>query len=86
MTKQEFIAKYAQPNMAIHCKTEEEAKELLRMADEFGFKWCGNNRFIEYTRWMVNEENTCYYISEGKYGDINYTDELDTIIIEFKED
>lgn len=86
MTKQEFIEKYAQPNMAVHCKTKKDAKELLKMADEFGFKWIDGDRFTEHTSWEVNREYTCYYISEGMYGSLDNVEKYSSVVIEFKLD
>lgn len=86
MTKQEFIEKYAQPNMAVHCKTEYEAKELLEMADEFGFKWITGEKFTKYTNWNINKKYTCYYIRTGMYGNAKHKNKYNDKIVEFKED
>ena len=37
MTEQEFMNKYV--GKAVHCDTEEKAKELLKLAHGFGWKW-----------------------------------------------
>ena len=42
MTEQEFRNKYV--GKAVHCDTEEKAKELLKLAHGFGWKW-NNGRF-----------------------------------------
>lgn len=46
--------------IAIHCKTEEEANELLKAFDKFGEKWCSEESYLEHNYWNKNKENTCY--------------------------
>ena len=58
MTEQEFRNKYV--GKAVHCDTEEKAKELLKSAHDFGWKWRGGESLIEEKYWWVSEEETCY--------------------------
>lgn len=67
-------------NTVIHCETESEAKRILNMAHELGYKWWTGRSFTdEQNIWEANEEATCYYIIDGLYGgikrfnDANYT-------------
>lgn len=55
-------------NDAIHCPTEELAKEVLYLASKMGYKWNTGDLFIDCTHWKVNKYETCYYISGGLYG------------------
>lgn len=45
----------------INCKTQEEARELLKMAHEKGWKWATDESLIGKTRWLKYGEKTCYY-------------------------
>lgn len=45
----------------INCKTQEEARELLKMAHEKGWKWATDESLIGKTRWLQYGEKTCYY-------------------------
>ena len=47
----------------VHTPTEEEAKELLAILHENGYKWCGGTSLIEDSEWEAYQEWTCYYIS-----------------------
>ena len=33
-----------QPNVVVHCDTEEKAINLLKWADSVGLKWCTNKK------------------------------------------
>jgi len=57
MTEQEFRDKYV--GKAVHCDTEEKAKELLKMAHDFGWKWPMADSLWE-------GEDTCYRIRDTK--------------------
>lgn len=54
-------------DIAVHCKTEEEAKDFCRKMHEHGLKWCDGDSCLEITRWKTYEEDTVYY-SKGTYG------------------
>jgi hypothetical protein len=45
-------------NMVIHCKTEDEAKELIKWAYECGFEWRLAN--ADETHFEIHGETTCY--------------------------
>lgn len=57
MTEQEFRNKYV--GKAVRCDTEEKAKELLRLAQSFGWKWAMTDSLWE-------GEYTCYRIRDTK--------------------
>lgn len=44
----------------VHTPTEAEAKELLSILHENGWKWCGEKSFHNLTNWDKNETTTCY--------------------------
>lgn len=47
-------------NLAIHCKTEEEANELLKAFDKLGQRWVNGQSYIGINHWEEEKENTCY--------------------------
>lgn len=46
ITLSEFWANKGKQNMAIHCKTEEEANELLKAFDKAGEVWVGGENYL----------------------------------------
>src|SRR3712207_5520197 len=52
---------------AMHCKTEEEAKEFCALLDRAGRHWF-NSKPYNRTRWNTYKEDTCYFFNDGHYG------------------
>ena len=77
------------PGMVIHCKTEDEAKELFKNLDAISYRWnklkcltLDNTRFDDY------KENTCYRIKEVKaisFRDSDYFKRCGCEITEFSD-
>lgn len=60
---------YYEPDIAIHCDTNEKAKILMALYFVLGKKWGVNPIFLEkenrfVTRWKKNKTDTCYRINE----------------------
>ena len=60
---------YYEPDIAIHCDTNEKAEILMALYFVLGKKWGVNPIFIEkenrfVTRWKRNKTDTCYRINE----------------------
>lgn len=55
----------SEKELAIHCKTEKEAKELLKAFDKAGKKWASGRKYTEATNWEIYGENTVYYNGES---------------------
>ena len=53
---------------AMHCKTEEEAKEFCKVMHEAGRKWRNGEASLKYTNWGDCKGETVYYFNEGMYG------------------
>lgn len=68
--------------IAVHCKTEEEAKDFCKQMHEHGLKWVSTNSYIERTNWHVLKEKTCY-TNHGRYCDKDYYIENDCKILEW---
>lgn len=57
--------------MIIHCKTEEEATELIKEAYNQGFKWCGGSDKYD-THFNVYYDDTVYSLGKFSDNDIVY--------------
>lgn len=71
-------------DLAIHCKTKEQAKALLEAFDKKGYQWYAGNRYIDATYWDDFEENTCYD-NNGRYTNIESYKHDGYKILEFKD-
>jgi hypothetical protein len=56
----------------IHCKTEEEANKILKIAHEQGYRWGDKRSYLDRNDWNFYKENTCYIITNGTYCNKNY--------------
>lgn len=71
--------------IAVHCKTEEEAKDFCKKMHEHGMKWCSHtDSYIERTNWHIYKEETCYSNS-GCYCNKDYYIENDCKILEWSD-
>lgn len=57
-------------NIAVHCKTEEEAIDFCKQMDAHGMKWKDGDRYLEKNNWRNYREKTCYN-NQGEYGRID---------------
>ena len=71
--------------IAVHCKTEEEAKDFCKQMHEHGLKWYNSMKsYIERTNWHVLKEKTCY-TNHGRYCDKDYYIKNDYEILEWSD-
>lgn len=87
MTKEQFENKYV--GKAVHCDTEEKAKEFLALALKYGWSVFRNEEIIEITRWNTYKENTCYRIEYDKkmgYCNLDFYKLRDWEIVEFESE
>ena len=64
----EFKNKYNK--IAVHCKTEEEAKDFCKRMHEHGMKWCSGESYLKETNYESCEEETCYI--KGEFSPYQY--------------
>ena len=74
----------------IHCPTQKEAEQLLALANNLGFMWASGCSFIGRSHWDVYQENTCYFIDDGTYANVDfykseYPESTEYTIVSFKE-
>ena len=66
-------------NIAVHCKTKEEATDFCGQMYKHGMRWCdGNSSYLDSTCWGAYKEETMYsnkglFGSEGYYENQGYT-------------
>lgn len=71
--------------IAVHCKTEEEAKDFCKQMHEHGLRWCNHtDSYIKRTNWHICKEKTCYSNS-GRYCDKDHYIENDYKILEWSD-
>lgn len=70
--------------IAVHCKTEEEAKDFCNQMNEHGLKWCSEISYIKDTYFEVYKSRTCYD-SKGKYAYDDYYEEERYKILEWSD-
>lgn len=70
--------------IAVHCKTEEEAKDFFRKMHEHGMKWNGGFSCLDYTSYRIYRERTCY-IAKGEYCFKNYYEKKGYTILEWSD-
>lgn len=58
-------------NVAVHCKTEKEANEVLNLAYNLGYAWITNDSFKDKNYFNQYKENTCYNIQLGIFFNID---------------
>lgn len=68
--------------IAVHCKTEEEAKDFCRKMHGHGMKWCNGESYMEKTNYETHHERTCYYGSED-YSTCDFAEKYNYKILEW---
>ena len=56
--------------IAVHCKTEEEAKDFCERMHEQGMKWCSGESYLKETNYKSYEEEICYI--KGEFSPYQY--------------
>ena len=69
---------------AMHCKSEEEAKEFCEVMHEAGRAWWNMTPYRSQTNWGF-EDKTVYYFNEGMYGHIHGRSAQDYKILEWSD-
>lgn len=91
MTDKERVEKIKNGKFAVHCGTEEEAKEFIEWCYRNDIRWTSNDNDNDTIRtyFYVNKENTCYKfnIASGGllYSSKKFYKNNGSIVITFKE-
>ena len=76
----EFKNKYNK--IAVHCKTEEEAKDFCRQMHEHGMKWYTGKSYMGKTNYEKYEGETCY-VGFGAFSSYRYYNSEGYTILEW---
>ncbi len=70
--------------IAVHCKTEEEAKDFCKQMHEHGIKWWTGESCLDDNWWEEYRENTCYE-GVGMFGGYEYYESVNHTILEYED-
>lgn len=73
MKKQFDWEKFKTEKIAVHCKTEEEAKDFCREMHEQGTRYFYEDDYLKYMNYDKYKEKTCYY-ANGKYSSLEFAE------------
>ena len=78
----EFKNKYNK--IAVHCKTEEEAKDFCKQMHKHRMKWRNGESYLKNTNYDMYNERTCYY-SDGEYSTRDFAEKYNYKILEWSD-
>lgn len=70
--------------IAVHCKTEEEAKDFCRQMHEQGMKWCTGKSYMEKTNYEEYKGEMCYH-GNGEYSSRDFAEKYNYKILEWSD-
>lgn len=70
---------------AMHCKTEEEAREFCNYLHSIGRKWCNHVSYADESNYDVYKEDITYDFNDGSYCSKRYFDNNNYIVLEFSD-
>ena len=70
--------------IAVHCKTEDEAKDFCKQMHEHGLKWCDGTSYLSNNMFISHKEETIYD-SNGCYSYVNWYKEEGYRILEWSD-
>ena len=76
--------KDADNKIAVHCKTEEEAKDFCKQMHEHGMKWCTGKSYMEKTNYEQYKGETCY-TGFGEFSPYRYYNSKGYEILEWSD-
>lgn len=84
MKKQFDWDKFRNEKIAVHCKTEEEAKDFCREMHEQGTRYFYEDDYLKYMNYDKYKEKTCYY-ANGKYSSLEFAERNTSAILEWSD-
>lgn len=70
--------------IAVHCKTEEEAKDFCEQMHEHGMKWCNGESYLKNTNYNAHHGGMCYYGS-GEHSTRDFAEKYNYKILEWSD-
>lgn len=74
---------FSRDEIAVWCKTEEEAKDFCKQSYEHGYNWCSGESRFNKTEYYHYEGNTTY--SSDGYSDVNWFEDNGYIVVEWSD-
>lgn len=71
-------------NVAVHCKTEEEAKDFCKQMDLHGLKWGSGESYLKVNNYRWIQSETCYS-NKGEYDEVKYYEDHYYRILEWSD-
>ena len=75
---------FKEVKFAVHCKTEEEAKDFCKQMHKHGMEWASGNSYLSYTRYELYRDKTCY-AGNGGYQSYDYSEKYKYKILEWSD-
>lgn len=76
---------YPVKGIAMHCKTETQAKIFCNYLDSQGLTWINAEKYTAENYFCIYEDKTLYYFNEGVYGKLTEEAEEKNYILEFED-
>lgn len=70
--------------IAVHCKTEEEAKDFCKQMHGQGMKWRNGESYLKNTNYDMHNEGTCYY-GDGEWSSLDIAENYNYKILEWSD-
>jgi len=70
--------------IAVHCKTEEEAKDFCRQMHGQGMKWRNGESYLKNTNYYMHNEGMCYY-GDGEWSSLDIAENYNYKILEWSD-
>ena len=71
-------------DVAVHCKTEEEAKDFCKQMDLHGLRWCSGTSYLEVNNYRWTQSKTCYS-NKGEYDEVKYYEDQNYHVLEWSD-
>lgn len=72
-------------NYAMHCKTEEEARDFCKYLHSVGREWSGGRSYLSHTNWNDYKSDTVYFFNNNTYQDIRHAQINNYTILEWSD-
>lgn len=56
--------------VAVHCETEDESNQVLKLADKLGYRWSDGVLLESNNHYREHRSKTCYYLTLGRFGSL----------------
>ncbi len=71
-------------NVAVHCKTKEEAKDFCKQMDLHGLRWKSGTSYLEVNNYRWTQSKTCYS-NKGDYDEVKYYEDHNYHVLEWSD-